>query len=492
MNGWGALLAAAAAPAAALAAALAAPEEAQRALLLEIVGRNAGTEFGRHHGFAALRSVQDFRAAVPIRDYQAIRPWIERMAAGEPNVLVADPPVAFEETGGTVSGGKLIPYTAAGLQGFRAAVLPWLADLARRRPGITAGRAYVAISPVTRRPRRTLGGLPIGLESEAAYLGADLAEALQGLLAVPPEVAAIAAVDDWRLATLAHLVERDDLSFVSIWSPTFLLDLLDALPGLAEAVSSRLGGEARRRLAAAMRGPALDTTVLWPRLDTVSCWADGGSTVFARRLAAMLPHAWLEPKGLLATEAAVTLPWGGGGGAIPALTSTLVEFIDDAGQSWLGHDLHQGLAYRVVITTAGGLYRYDLGDRLRCVGHAGRVARLVFEGRAALVSDMVGEKLDEAFVAQVLAGLPVAAALVPVPHPRPHYELWLDGPAGDLRPRVEAGLRANPHYAYARDLGQLGPLAAVVEPGFVARRAADQARAGLRLGDRKHCTLSPS
>ena len=113
----------------------------------------------------------------------------------------------------------------------------------------------------------------------------------------------------------------------------------------------------------------------------------------------------------------------------------------------------------------------------------------MFEGRAALVSDMVGEKLDEAFVAQVLAGLPVAAALVPAAVPRPHYELWLDGPAGEVCPWIEAGLRANPHYAYARDLGQLGPLVAVVEPGFVSRRAVEQATAGLRLGDLKHSTL---
>lgn len=489
MSGWDTLLAAARAPSAALAAALAAPEQAQRALLLDIVRSNADTEFGRRHGFAAIRTLQDYRAAVPIRDYEAVRPWIERMAAAEPNLLVADPPVAFEETGGTVSGGKLIPCTKAGLYGFRAAVLPWLADLARRRPGILAGRAYVSISPATRQPRRTSGGLPIGLASEAAYLGADLAEALQSILAVPPEVAAIAAVDDWRLATLAHLVERDDLSFVSIWSPTFLLDLVDTLPELAGAVSRRLGREAQRRLAAAVRGPVLDTTVLWPRLDTISCWTDGGSTVFARRLAAAFPQAWLEPKGLLATEAAVTVPWGSAAGAVPALTSTLVEFIDDAGESWLGHELHQGARTRVIVTTAGGLYRYDLGDQVRCVGHAGKVARLVFEGRAALVSDMVGEKLDEAFVAQVLAGLPVAAALVPAPAPRPHYELWLDGPAGEVCPWIEAGLRANPHYAYARDLGQLGPLVAVVEPGFVSRRAVDQATAGRRLGDLKHATL---
>lgn len=72
-----------------------------------------------------------------------------------------------------------------------------------------------------------------------------------------------------------------------------------------------------------------------------------------------------------------------------------------------------------MITTAGGLYRYDLGDQIRCIGHQGATPRLVFEGRAGLVSDLVGEKLNEAFVAGVIARLPVAATLVPIAEPKP-------------------------------------------------------------------------
>ena len=232
--------------------------------------------------------------------------------------------------------------------------------------------------------------------------------------------------------------------------------------------------------------------MLWPKLDTISCWADGSSSGFAARLAALCPQAMIEPKGLLATEAAITLPWDGGPGAVPALTSALVEFVDAAGVPLLAHQLEIDANYRVAVTTAGGLYRYDMGDLVRCVGRAGKVPRLTFLGRAALVSDMVGEKLEEAFVAGIFADLGLVAALVPRSGPVPHYELWLDDVAREpegAAGAVEARLRADPQYAHARDLRQLGPLVILHKPGFSARRNEARAAAGARLGDLKHTAI---
>ena len=492
MSGWRQILDAARAPSAALTDAIFAPELAQLALLRRIIDENSRTEFGRRHDFADIRALEDYRVAVPVQSYEAFRPFVERIAEGECGVLTRDPVIAFEETGGTSSGSKLIPYTAASLGGFRAAVLPWLADCARRRPGLARGGAYVSISPAARRPRATPAGIPIGLATEAAYLGDDLIGAFLSILAVPPDVAAILDVDDWRIATLAHLVEREDLSFVSVWSPTFFLELIEALPGVADKLASRLSPMARRRLTQALNRAPLDTTRLWPRLDAISCWADGSSRIFAARLAALCPQAAIEPKGLFATEAAITLPWRGGVGAIPALTSTFVEFIGDDGAPALAHELQLGAAYRVVVTTPGGLYRYDMGDLVRCVGHEGPVARLVFEGRTSLVSDLVGEKLEEAFVAGALGNINVAAVLVPNLDSKPHYELWLDGDCVETEEagrRVESALRTNAQYAHARDIGQLGALVAVLKPGIFARRNHDRAMAGARMGDMKHASL---
>jgi hypothetical protein len=109
-----------------------------------------------------------------------------------------------------------------------------------------------------------------------------------------------------------------------------------------------------------------------------------------------------------------------------------------------------------------------------------------------VVSDLVGEKLSDSFVAQALADLPAGASLVPKASPKPHYELWLDTPSPapeHLAADVDARLGANPQYAYARRLGQLRELEIVCAPGFAQYRARLLAAQGGRLGDAKSCAL---
>jgi hypothetical protein len=205
----------------------------------------------------------------------------------------------------------------------------------------------------------------------------------------------------------------------------------------------------------------------------------------------MLPHAVLQPKGLLATEGAVTTPcspsW-----PIPALTSAFLEFIDDAGRPHLCDELRVGESYRVVMTNAGGFYRYDLGDRLRCHGHIRLSPLLEFVGRD-VVSDLVGEKLCEAFISEALGSLDGVACLAPRTAATPFYELLIEGGCGSSLPPmaalVDQRLCANPQYAYARRIGQLGPVGLRVVEGLMERYTRAQALRGRRLADIKAPTL---
>jgi hypothetical protein len=500
MTGWAPILAAARGARLVFEQAWREPRLTQLTLLRTILAENAATAFGRAHdferiGFERIDTIETFRARVPIRDHDDLRPFIDRAAAGEGAVLTREPLVACEETGGTTSGRKLIPYTCASLAAFRAAVLPWLGDLAQQRAQTFEGRAYVAISPVARAPRVTTGGIPVGLPGEGAYLGEDLAAALASVLAVPADVGRIRGVAHWRLATLRHLLAAPDLTFVSVWSPTFLIGLIEALPALTEplieAVHARDRARARLIGVALSRRP-IDTQLIWPRLATVSAWADGASQSYARRLQELLPHAALQPKGLLATEGAITIPWQGSRYCVPALTSVFLEFIDDAGRSWLCDELSDGASYRVVMTSPGGLYRYDLGDRLHCHGHTGGWPRLEFVGRAGVSTDIVGEKLCEDFVAAALSGIGAQACLAARASATPCYELLVDSPDEDpglLAARVEQRLRANPQYAYARALGQLGPVEPRPVAGLLDRYMRAQAQRGRRLAEIKPPTL---
>ncbi|HUQ09721.1 MAG TPA: GH3 auxin-responsive promoter family protein [Steroidobacteraceae bacterium] len=486
MNAWRHIASAAREEHDALAGAFERPALQQRNLLMSLLATHERTGFGVEHGFAAIQDIDDFRRRVPIRRDDAYLPWLERVAAGEPGVLTRDAPVAFEATGGTI-GAKLIPYTAQSLRAFRAGVLPWLHSLLERRPRIMQGLAYVAASPVTRAPRTLPCGLPLGLPSDAAYLGEDLLPSLAQVITVPPPES---EVSRWRIRTLAHLARRQDLTFMSVWSPTFLLELLGSLPRSAESVLAELQGDtdATRRLERALAARDGLVPALWPNLEAVSMWMDGASQPYAQRVAELLPGVHLDAKGVLATESVITTRFDDR--LVPALNSAFLEFVAHD-EPRLAHELAEGETYRVVITTPGGLYRYDIGDEFICQSLRDGIPELRFIGRAGVVSDLVGEKLTDSFVAAALAPLPVGASLVPRSSPDPHYELWVDSPTADdgLASRIDARLNGNPQYAYARQLGQLRELQIVCSPGFAQHRARLLSALGGRLGDAKSCAL---
>ncbi|MEM1326381.1 MAG: GH3 auxin-responsive promoter family protein [Bacteroidota bacterium] len=83
----------------------------QEKLMLELVEQAKDTAFGKAHNFSSIRSYEDFKARVPIQDYEEIRPYIGRIKAGEEGVLWKGRPVYFAKTSGTTSGVKYIPIT---------------------------------------------------------------------------------------------------------------------------------------------------------------------------------------------------------------------------------------------------------------------------------------------------------------------------------------------------------------------------------------------
>lgn len=461
---------------------------AQAQLLREIVRRNADTDYGRRYGFNRVRTWDDYRERVPLVAYDDLRGEMERIARGEANVLAAEPVVRLEPTSGTSSGSKLVPYTRSLQRAFRRGLDGWIADLFARWPDLKRGPAYWSVTPLSGGPMRSPGGIPIGFDDDTGYLGGAVGRLMRHALAVPTAVKRLADIDAFRYATLRHLVGCADLRIVSVWNPTFFALLLDDLPRVWDRLVDDVPRPDLRRL-----GP--DPVRLWPRLGLVSAWADAAAEVPVRALAARLPHAVFQPKGLLATEALVTVPLGEGAPVL-AVRSHAFEFVPDrdgATDTRLAHDLDHGETYRVVVTTQGGLYRYRLGDRVRVDGFRGEVPRLRFVGRAATV-DLVGEKLDEAQVRAALDALGVGFAfLAPLPGHPPGYGLFVETATDEaqaLAVRVDDALRANVHYDGARRLGQLGPVRPFVldESGEAAFLRGCVER-GQRLGDVKPTAL---
>jgi len=220
------------------------------------------------------------------------------------------------------------------------------------------------------------------------------------------------------------------------------------------------------RLTAATSNHSLNTEILWPSLTVISCWTHGTASQSMPALKRYFPKLFIQPKGLLATEAVVSLTLSACNYPVLAARSAFFEFRDSDGKVWLAHELTPESSYEVIVTTFGGLYRYAMGDIVKVRGHYQQLPSLEFTGRSGITCDLVGEKLDDAFVANCLKQVTGFSMVAPRSNSisPAGYCLYVDAQittqtdAVTVCERVEQLLQSNPHYQYARHLGQLRPL----------------------------------
>ncbi len=470
------------------ASALQRPAEVQGEWLMRRIAADAESMFGREHDFASLRSPADFARRVPMRDWDGFAPWVERIRLGEKSVLGIEEVTHLAPTSGSLGARKLIPFTASLHRGFTSAVAAGMVDVAGLEPGILGGPAYWSISPLADEQDAS-AEVPVGFVDDAEYLGGWRAMLARVLMAVPSDLRLERDVDRFWLRTATHLLAARNLRLISVWHPSFLDLLIGEIRRHWDEVLSGL--EVSRAAELAGLGSA-DPAAWWPALRVISCWGDLAAAPGMKRLAAGFPGVRVQAKGLLATEAVVTIPWRGG---YPlAVTSHFFEFLDASGEVRQAHQLTRGEAYEVVVTNGGGLWRYRLGDLVECDGWMGATPTLRFLGRSGRVSDLCGEKLSEPFVAGLLAelwpddaGRPLVAFLRAVSGHPAGYDLVVSHEIGEqLLCCLEERLQANPHYALARRLGQLRELRMVCDP---AAGLAAQAPGRQRLGDIKPAVL---
>jgi hypothetical protein len=467
--------------------ALANPEEVQRRLLLELLKQNQGCAFGRQYGFESISEAREYQARVPLATYDDLESWIERIKSGEHGVLTGEPVLAFEKSSGSASAAKYIPYTQTLRRQFQSALAPWITDMHHAFPRISRGCAYWVVTPLSRERELTQSGIPIGFDSDTQYFGPSLRWILDKTMAVPPELARVADLEECIYLTLRFLLQARSLAFISVWSPSFLLilldrlqqhgerlvrDLLEGTADIATRISPKLSRslirDARQagNLQAMLRRGHIEPEGLWPELALISCWTSAASTPMKTELERRFPGVSVQGKGLLATEGVISIPIEKYEAPVAAVTAHFLEFLDeDSGACRVIPDLEQGREYSVVITTGGGLWRYRLADRVRVTGFAERTPLLEFIGKEDCVSDLCGEKLNALFVANILAEFEACrvasfAMLAPSGTGTPSYTLFLESTQfqPSLRIRLEERLQSNPHYAYCRRVGQLGEL----------------------------------
>ena len=461
------------------------PGQAQERLLREILGRNAGTEFGRRHGFAGITTLKQFQERVPIASYEDLEPYIKAAMIGESNQLTKHSPVLFTTTSGTTGARKYIPMTREGKRAKSRLTWLWLAALYRDHPGIVAGRILSVVSPEVE--SYAPSGVPCGAESGHAYR--TMPKPIQSMYTAPY---AVFSVKDYeaRYYTLLRLAAGQDISGIATVTPSTIVLLAERLAGHAEAIirdvrdgtlspdfavpaqlraSLRLRPDPERarrleRAVAAGHG-VLRPGLAWPRLAAIGCWKGGTVGSYLADFGTYFPQRPpVRDLGYYATELRGSVPLTDEGDAgVVAVGTNVLEFSPADDTQSQGRDLlpierlEVGQRYFVYVTNASGLYRYDMNDIVEVAGMYQQTPLIRFIQKGKGVVSIAGEKLSEvqviAAVDEALGSLrgryhfiAAVAEMVDATTPRlvflvEFHDPITDHDGSDLVDRVDAALR---------------------------------------------------
>jgi hypothetical protein len=459
------------------------PEAAQHCIQQRIGDRLIASAYGQALG---VRSIEDWQQ-VPIVEYTDLLPWIG-LSPAKHCQLTPEPILFYERTSGTSGTAKLIPYTRSLRRSFNHAFCVWASDLIRHGPQFRTGKLYFCISPQFHGAAHP--SEPSGLANDSQYLDRWLQWVLRPFWVTVPQTGQSVEAFKWQLALA--LLQAEDLEVISIWSPSFLTVMLDFIQTHREELRRSLRISAQRDRF--LQSPAIPWQQVWSNLKLISCWDSAMAADAAQGLRSQFPTVLVQGKGLLATEAPVTIPLLAANGYVPVLDQVFFEFEAEEGLVQRLHQVQVGKIYSLIVSQLGGLYRYRLGDRVQVTHLYQNTPCLEFAGRGSHTSDLVGEKLHITFVVEVLRQLQLTATfqtLVPTTQPC-RYVLLLDqatASAEAIAQQLDRLLEQSPHYRHARLLGQLAAPQVIVSTQVSQWLTAQALQAGKTWGDVKHSQL---
>lgn len=91
------------------------PIATQDKVFRQLIKQAVNTQFGKDHDFGSIKTHSDYVKRIPVRDYEALKPYVEKVVEGASDVLWPGKPIYFAKTSGTTSGAKYIPITKASM-----------------------------------------------------------------------------------------------------------------------------------------------------------------------------------------------------------------------------------------------------------------------------------------------------------------------------------------------------------------------------------------
>lgn len=353
----------------------------QEAILKTLCKTGQGTLFGKDHGLADVHTYDDYKKAVPIRDYEQLKPYVEKIKEGQHNILWKGKPIYFAKTSGTTSGVKYIPITKDSIPNHintaRNALLCYMSQSGNYT--FAGGKMiFLSGSPVLDR----VGGVPTGRLSGIvnhhipSYLRTNQLPTYE-----------TNCIDDWetKLDKIVEETIHQDMTLISgipPWMQMYFDRLIevsgkkikDLFPHLSVLVQGGVNFDPYRAKLMDSVGKPVDTIELFPASEGFFAFQDD----------------YKEQGLLLNTNSGIFFEF------IPA-----GEVFNEKPVRLSLKDVKVGENYALIINSNAGLWGYNIGDTVKFISTnpykilvTGRIKHFI----SAFGEHVIGEEVEYALL----------------------------------------------------------------------------------------------
>lgn len=357
------------------------PVETQQKVFSSHMAVLAQTAFGRDHDITANTTYEQFKKQVPVRDYEALRPYLERVVAGEENVTWKGKPLYLSKTSGTTSGVKYIPISKESMPNHincaRNALLMYINETGNAA-FIDGGLIFLSGSPELDKKNGIFTGRLSGIVNHHVpqYLRRNQLPSYT-----------TNCIDDWETkvdAIVGETVNKDMtlISGIPPWVQMYFDKLTektgkkikDIFPNFSVFVYGGVNFEPYRKKLIDSIGKQIDTIETYPASEGFIAFQDSQK----------------EEGLLLVLNEGIFFEF------IPT-----AEYFDENPTRISLKDVQVGVNYAVILNTNAGLWGYSIGDTVKFVSTA--PYRLVVTGRikhfiSAFGEHVIGEEVEHALM----------------------------------------------------------------------------------------------
>lgn len=341
----------------------------QEVIFKALIKKAAGTAFGKDHSFDKINSYEDFKRQVPVRDYEQLKSYIEKIKEGRSDILWKGKPIYFAKTSGTTSGVKYIPITKDSISNHidtaRNALLCYMA-VSGNYSFVNGKLIFLSGSPVLEKMNGIATGRLSGIVNHhvPSYLRTNQLPSYE-----------TNCIEDWETKLDKIVAETIDqnmtlISGIPPWVQMYFDRLTektgkkikDIFPNFSVLVQGGVNFEPYRTKLFDSIGKQIDTVELFPASEGFFAFQDN----------------YKEPGLLLNTNSGIFYEF------IPA-----AEIFSDNPTRLSLKEVKIGENYALIISNNAGLWAYNIGDTIKFI--SANPYKIVVSGRIKHFISAFGE-----------------------------------------------------------------------------------------------------